>query len=305
MREFERLIGYDFSNKTLLELALTHRSCKVAHNERLEFLGDAVLDLIVGEQLYRLYPGLKEGWLSKMRANLVNEKGLVKLAKRIDLGSRIKMSASEAANNGRTKDSILADAFESLIGAIYLDSGATLEAARGFVLRLIDEEYSSIDLREIFIDYKTTLQEVTQARFGVIPVYKLLDAKGPDHKKVFTMAVFINDEVYGSKEGISKKLAEQNCAKEALEKLHFKREIDTRPSRPSRLDDIVKADLIYEEEASNKGSASSKDASSTRQRARPKRCAKSAKRPPIEARPLKNKTKRMREVGDELLWQAT
>ena len=211
----EELLDYKFKNKNLLLEALTHKSCKKSYNnERLEFLGDAVLDLVVGEYLYEKFPKTAEGNLSKLRASLVNEKGFEKLAKLLDLGVYIQISQAEENNNGREKASILANAFEAIMGCIYLESG--LEKVKEIFLRLLEKEYPKIDLKSIFKDYKTTLQELTQAKYGVIPKYEVVKATGPDHNKEFTVELSIDGKVWGSAKGKSKKEAQQNIAKAVI-----------------------------------------------------------------------------------------
>jgi len=216
--QLEQCLDYQFENKDLIIEALTHKSFKKAYNnERLEFLGDAVLNLIVGEFLFNKFPKSNEGDLSKIRASLVNEKGFTKLANAIDLGDYIYLSEAEERNHGRKKASILSDAFEAIMGAIYLESG--LDTLKPIVLKLLDENYDKINLDELFSDYKTALQEVTQARFGEIPTYKLESATGPDHQKVFELSLWIGDKHYTTATGKSKKLAQQAAAKIVLEML--------------------------------------------------------------------------------------
>jgi len=216
--ELEKCLGYQFVNKNLIIEALTHKSFKKSYNnERLEFLGDAVLNLIVGEFLYNKFPDSHEGDLSKIRASLVNEKGFTKLANAIDLGSYIYLSEAEERNNGRTKASILSDAFEAIMGAIYLEAG--LLVLKPIILDLLLQNYDNINLDELFSDYKTALQEITQARFGAIPVYKLESATGPDHLKVFELSLWIGDICYTKASGKSKKLAQQAAAKIVLQQL--------------------------------------------------------------------------------------
>jgi len=221
MKDYKTLgecLDYQFKNKDLIIEALTHKSYKKAYNnERLEFLGDAVLNLIVGEFLYKKFPSSAEGELSKIRSNLVNEKGFTKLANAINLGDFIFLSDAEHRNNGRTKPSILSDAFEAIMGAIYLESG--LEILKPIILNLLNMNYENITLDNLFSDYKTALQEVTQARFGVIPTYKLESATGPDHLKTFELSLWINDKNYTTARGKSKKLAQQAAAKVVLEQL--------------------------------------------------------------------------------------
>ena len=220
-QELEKCLGYQFENKDLIIEALTHKSYKkVFNNERLEFLGDAVLNLIVGEFLFHKFPESNEGELSKIRASLVNEKGFTKLAIAINLGDYIYLSDAEERNNGRKKASILSDAFEAIMGAIYVESG--LGILKPLILKLLEENYDKIDLDELFSDYKTALQEVTQAKFGAIPVYKLESAVGPDHEKEFELSLWINDKHYATAKGKSKKLAQQSAAKIVLNQLRGK-----------------------------------------------------------------------------------
>ena len=214
----ESKLGYQFKDQTLLKSALTHKSSKQPYNnERLEFLGDAVLDLIVGEFLYQKFPDASEGELSKLRASLVNEKGFERLARLLDLGEYIYLSLAEENNNGRQKPSILSNAFEALIGALYLESG--LEIATKTSLRLLEKAHPIIDLATVFKDYKTTLQEITQAQVGVTPQYIVTGSSGPDHKKEFIIMVKINDKEIAQAKGKSKKEAQQEAAKMAIEKL--------------------------------------------------------------------------------------
>jgi ribonuclease-3 len=216
--KLEKCLDYQFKNKNLIVEALTHKSFKKPYNnERLEFLGDAVLNLIVGEYLYNKFPNSNEGELSKIRASLVNENGFTKLAKDIKLGDYIYISVAEERNNGRKKASILSDAFEAIMGAVYLESG--LEAVKPIMLQLLENSYDKINLDVLFSDYKTALQEITQSQFGSIPIYKLEKSYGPDHLKEFEVSIWIDDKNYGSAKGKSKKLAQQAVAKIALKKL--------------------------------------------------------------------------------------
>jgi len=216
--ELQKSLGYQFKDEKLITEALTHRSySKDFNNERLEYLGDAVLDLIVGEYLYHLFPKAEEGVLSKLRAALVNEESFNKLARRLNLGKYLFLSPAEENNKGREKPSILSSAFEALIGALYLEAG--FEKAKEVALKLLKEEYPKITPEELLKDYKTTLQEITQAHFGVVPEYRLLSATGPDHKKEFEIGVFINDKEYARAKGRSKKAAQQEGARLTIEKL--------------------------------------------------------------------------------------
>jgi len=217
-KDLEERLGYTFKNKQLIIEALTHKSNKKPYNnERLEFLGDAVLDLIVGEYLFRKFPKSNEGILSKIRASLVNEKGFTLLARHLDLGSYIYLSLAEENNNGRDKSSLLSNAFESIIGAVYLDDG--LEKAKDISIKLLEECHPKITLDALSKDYKTALQELTQSSYGVTPTYTLIDSSGPDHKKEFVIAIVLNDKTLAKAKGKSKKEAQQLAAKLALKEL--------------------------------------------------------------------------------------
>lgn len=211
-------IDYYFNDKTLLLTALTHKSFdKHKNNERLEFLGDAVLDLIIGEYVFRHLEQCNEGDLTKIRAAIVNENSFANLANALELGKYIFISSSESRNDGRKKPSILSDAFEALIGAIYIDGG--LEGAKKVALNVLEYVYKDVELKSLFIDYKTALQELTQAICGDLPEYILLDTSGPDHNKSFTMQVRINAQEFAIAKGKSKKEAEQICAKIAYNRI--------------------------------------------------------------------------------------
>lgn len=216
LQKLQKTIQYQFKDIQILECALTHKSCKKTfNNERLEFLGDAVVDLIVGEYLYQRFPDYQEGKLSKIRAYIVNEEGLAKLARAIELNCCIYLSNSEESNGGRDKTSILADTFEALIGAIFIESG--FECVKKIVFSWIQQFYQHTDFELLISDYKTSLQEITQAQFGVIPEYILIQETGPDHQKNFEMAIKIAGKEYGRSSGNSKKQAQQQCAKLAYQ----------------------------------------------------------------------------------------
>lgn len=218
LKKLQERLNYHFENEQLLIEALTHKSYKKPYNnERLEFLGDAVMDLVVGEFLFFKFQKDSEGNLSKLRAALVNEKSFATLAQKLDLGACIFMSIAEENNNGRNKPSILSDAFEALMGALYLEIG--FEKTKNIALNLLNDVYPHIDTQSLFKDYKTRLQEITQANMAGTPEYVVVKAFGPDHKKQFEIAVKIQGiEVARSTAG-SKKEAQQQCAKIALEKL--------------------------------------------------------------------------------------
>jgi len=216
LQTLQQRLGYQFHNTKLLIEALTHKSYKQPYNnERLEFLGDAVLDLVVGEYLYKKFPKFDEGDLSKMRASLVNEDGFTLLANYLHLGEYIFLSNAEENNNGRKKNSLLANAYEAVMGAIYLESG--LESVRNITVELLEQVHEEISLDSLFKDYKTSLQELTQAHYGITPDYQLVASHGPDHKKEFEVAAFIDGKRYASALGKSKKHAQQEAAKIALD----------------------------------------------------------------------------------------
>jgi ribonuclease-3 len=216
----ERSLGYNFDDPELLALALIHRSVSSEENshldnERLEFLGDAVLQLAVTDYLYAQFPRLAEGKLAKVRAGVVSRPTLADVARSIDLGAHIKLTAAEDRTGGRDKDSIMADALEAVIGAVYLDSG--LEAATGVVLRLWGDRIDDRAKRPGLKDYKTRLQEVL-AKDGRRPEY-LTEGSGPDHEPSFVSRVEVEGVLLGMGSGRAKKEAEQAAAQQALETL--------------------------------------------------------------------------------------
>ncbi|MDR3347533.1 MAG: ribonuclease III [Helicobacteraceae bacterium] len=216
--QLENRLGYMFNNRGLLQMALTHRSRKTEeNNERLEFLGDAVLDLIVGEEMFTLFPQASEGELTKLRASLVSEKSLSCMAKELNLSEHLLLSNAEERSNGRAKPSILANAYEALIGAIYLDGG--LLKAKECVLRLIHCCFGAITLERTLDDWKTRLQELTQARFGVVPEYRVLKATGPDHKKTFEVEISVQGTALAVGIGTNKKAAQRSAAHIAFQDL--------------------------------------------------------------------------------------
>ena len=219
IQQLQDTIGYKFHNPVFLEVALTHSSYanevkhQLKYNERQEFLGDAVLSIIVSDYLFNNYT-VPEGELTKLRAAIVCEKSLDVMANKIHLGEYLRLGRGEEMTGGRTRPSIIADAFEALIAAIYLDSG--IESARAFVLPFVTEMLEHEDSLS-FKYYKTILQEIIQQNPEEKLVYKLVGEKGPDHDKRFVVDVMLNSNVIGKGEGRSKKNAEQMAAKEALE----------------------------------------------------------------------------------------
>src|SRR5216684_3262793 len=223
--EIQRRLGYRFQRSSLLIEALTHKSylneakeTGRVDNERLEFLGDAVLDLVVSEYLLSAFPDAAEGELSKLRARLVSEKTLARAARRIGLGDLLRLGRGETKTHGYSKPSILADALEAVFAGVYLDGG--LDAAAASVKAAFSEELASCD-RSLLArgDFKTDLQEVCQREFEMLPHYRTIRETGPDHEKLFEVEILIRGERYGVGVGTSKKEAEQMAAKHALEKL--------------------------------------------------------------------------------------
>jgi ribonuclease-3 len=225
--ELEAILGYTFRDRALLEQALRHASycneqsrppgARLADNQRLEFLGDAVLSLTVSQRLMARVPDAHEGDLSVTRAQVVSEEGLSDVAKQLGFGNWILLGKGEEKSGGRTKPKILADAFEALMAAVYLDGG--FDAAKDLVERLLLGRINAAEIKN-FYDFKTRLQETAQARLKATPIYKIVQELGPDHDKRFVVGVMIGDEEWGRAVGKSKKEAEQMAAAEA----HFRLE---------------------------------------------------------------------------------
>jgi ribonuclease-3 len=219
----EEQLGLCFSDKSLLLRALTHRSYLneadliYADNERLEFLGDAVLALIVAEWLYQRFPEQREGFLTAVRASLVRSEALAGYARRLGLGDFLLLGRGEHESGGRERDSILAAAFEALIGALYLDQG--MAAVARFLWPLIEPLLADLRDGQVYKDARTRLQEWAQARLGATPVYTTVAASGPDHARQFTVEVRIRDEVFGVGSGPSKQQAAQEAAEAAWQKV--------------------------------------------------------------------------------------
>ena len=222
IKDLEAAIGYQFKNITLLQNALSHSSYanerwhdSLKSNERLEFLGDSILGMVVAEYLYRNFPDRLEGDLTRMRADMVCERALAKVAERIGLGQHLLLGHGEETGGGRTRDSILADAVESVIAACFLDGG--MEPARQFINTFVLTEVPVQKLRNA--DYKTALQELVQQNKSQVLSYALAGESGPDHDKLFAVEVSLNGKVVGKGSGTSKKRAEQDAARVAIEKL--------------------------------------------------------------------------------------
>ncbi|MBQ4105495.1 MAG: ribonuclease III [Clostridia bacterium] len=224
MTELQRIIGYEFQDLSILSEALTHSSYSnevgknTKCNERLEFLGDSVLSLVVTNHIFNNYSQLPEGDLTKLRAALVCEKTLYKFAKLVELGKFIKLSRGERHGGGADRPSILSDAFEALIAAIFLDGG--YDEAKKFVMTFIEPEIKNMRKKPVK-DYKTTLQEIVQKNPGERLEYRLISESGPDHNKHFVSEVLLNSNSIGKGGGRSKKEAEQQAAREALELMGY------------------------------------------------------------------------------------
>lgn len=218
--DLQHMLSYRFSNISYLEEALRHSSYVnelpnsfVRNNERLEFLGDAVLNLVVGHLLIRKYPRLQEGDLSRMRAGLVNEQELASIARALNLGSSLQLGKGEIQNNGHDKPSILADALEAVAAAVYLDGG--FNAVFNVLSHLFESCLSDVPIPSVPLDYKSRLQELVQLKLRITPQYQLVHEIGPDHDKTFRARIIIGD-LSAEGEGKSKKAAEQDAARNAL-----------------------------------------------------------------------------------------
>lgn len=229
--DFEKNLGYSFNNKELLKNSLLHRSFGNEHrkykkisNERLELLGDAVLDLVVTEYLYKSYENSTEGDLAKIKSMVVSEPVLAAISKRLEVGKYLLLSRGEELTGGRERSSILGDAFEAILGAIYIDSD--FETAKKFALNHIKDSIDNVDTNEDILDFKTILQEYSQKEYKIIPEYTVINEIGPDHQKIFEIAVKINNNEHenlmavGS--GKNKKSAEQAAAKALCKELGVK-----------------------------------------------------------------------------------
>lgn len=221
--ELGQKIGITFKDKNLLKMTFVHRSYvnehrgeELEHNERLEFLGDAVLELVVTEYLYQKYPHQPEGELTNWRSALVKGNNLANVAIQLDIGKYLFLSKGEEKSGGRKKPYILANALEALIGSIYLDKG--YKVAHQFIDTFILKELTKILKKGLHIDAKSLFQEQSQDKLGITPTYKVLEAVGPDHEKTFRMGSYLNEEFIAAGEGSSKQKAEEAAAKNALKK---------------------------------------------------------------------------------------
>jgi ribonuclease III len=232
LHDLEEALGVTFRDRALLELALTHRSHAfeaggLPTNERLEFLGDAVLGLVVTDRIYRAFPDSAEGRLAKIRAAAVNTRSLAEVARELQIGAQVRLGRGEEQSGGRDKDSILADTMEAVLGAVYIDRG--MDTAFALVRRLFDQLLEDIAVRRESLDYKTSLQELTAAELSTLPVYELSE-EGPDHQKRFSAVVVIDGQEMGEGEGRSKKEAEQAAARVAFARLRDRLALSSAPS---------------------------------------------------------------------------
>lgn len=219
--KLEKTLGFTFSNQGLLFQALTHKSFSneqvefVPHNERLEFLGDAVLELVVSDWVYCRYPDIPEGGLTRIRAEVVSERGLSEIARQLQIGAGLQLGKGEQKSGGSEKSSLLADSLEAVLGAIYLDGGFVA------VSQVIDQVFRAVIEKSALLrygsDYKTCLQERLQAQYGNLPEYLLAQVSGPDHERIFSMEVHFSGKLLGKGSGSSKKNAEQKAAAAALD----------------------------------------------------------------------------------------
>lgn len=223
--ELETKLGVKFNNISLLEKAFTHRSYLNEHkgdglenNERLEFLGDAVLELIISSDLYRKYPEKPEGELTNIRAAVVRTESLAEESRALGFGQYLKMSKGEEDSGGKDKDYLLANTFEAVLGAIYLDQG--FDTCVTYLEKTLLHKVSNIVEKNLFIDPKTQAQELIQSQFKVTPLYEVVKEEGPDHDKIFTVALIVNQKELGRGTGSSKQKAEEEAAKMAIETIN-------------------------------------------------------------------------------------
>jgi ribonuclease III len=224
LADLEARLGVQFSDRSLLLTSLTHRSylnenpsADTGHNERLEFLGDAVLDYLAGTTLYEALPAAREGELTAARAVLVCEPALAHIARRLGLGQALRLGKGEDASGGRERPSLLGDAFEALVGALYLDAG--MEQARAFVIPLFADELDRILAGRGLKDAKSRLQELSQGRWQITPRYVTVADEGPDHAKTFVVEARVGDRAWGTGRGASKAAAASRAAREAIERI--------------------------------------------------------------------------------------
>lgn len=223
IKRFSCETNYTFKNSSLLKKAITHRSYltndmpREESNERLEFLGDAVLELVVCEEFFKIFPDKDEGDLTKLKSLFVNREALAKKARKMNLNQYLLLGEGEEQSGGRNRETILSDALEAVIGAIYIDGG--LENAKKFVKKFIIDDVQKFYNKPIPVNYKSMLLEYIQDTTKTIPKYEIINEVGPDHKKIFTVKVLVDNKSYGIGKGRSKKKAEQNAAYAAVKKI--------------------------------------------------------------------------------------
>lgn len=229
LSDLERKIRVTFLNKQLLNQALTHSSfaneAQIPDNERLEFLGDAIIKLIVSEYIYNRFPSRPEGDLTKIRATVISDDTLAKVATRVKLGDFILLSENEKRSGGNKRKSNIANAFEALVGSIYLDSG--LGKTRDFLIDFLRFEIDKVSREGYIKDYKSALQEFVQKKRWMLPQYKVISETGPKHQKEFVIGVRIKGRIIGEGKGLNKKEAEQKAAEEALKKLQQEEKVNS------------------------------------------------------------------------------
>lgn len=226
LKDLQQKIKINFKDESLLQTAFVHKSYvnehkqqKISHNERLEFLGDAVLELVTTEFLYGTFPQEGEGRLTNFRSALVKGNHLAKVSRNLELGQYLKLSRGEERGGGREKAYLLANVLEALIGAIYLDRG--FSAAHKFISKFILTNLGDILSKGLHVDPKSSLQEFAQDKYGITPIYRVLSETGPDHNKVFEVVAFINEKMVGKGTGSSKQKAEQSAAVDALRNTNY------------------------------------------------------------------------------------
>ena len=219
LSQLSNIIDYQFDNTGLIELALTHRSAGGSNNERLEFLGDAILGMVISDWLFEQFPSATEGQLSRLRASLVKKETLASLSRELELGKYLQMGAGEQRSGGQSRDSTLADVIEAIIAAVYLDGG--IEESRRLIHSLFRERLKSVSLSDCEKDPKTRLQEYLQGRGKALPVYEILRTEGQQHKQKFTVSCKVDSlELDSEGVGTSRRKAEQAAAAELLEQIY-------------------------------------------------------------------------------------
>ncbi len=241
LAELEANLGFVFDDKSLLQRALTHRSFLNENpdlpwldNERLEFLGDAILGFVTAEHLYHRFPEMKEGDLTSLRAALVRGQTLAEFATQLDLGPYLLISRGEEAGRGRARPALLAATFEAVLGALYFDQG--LPAVRELIVRMIDDKTQDILQERLDRNAKSLLQELSQGRLKVTPAYRLVETRGPDHAREFTVEAVLGERVYGVGSGRNKQAAEQEAARDAISRLEEEFHIVAEAEARSALD---------------------------------------------------------------------